>query len=245
MRRHFTNTTEGEAGFRWRSPDVSRIENLSDIVFALALALIATSEIPQSFAALTEIWRDILATGLCFAIILIIWNAHYVFFRRYDLMDARTTFLNSALLFLVFSFAYPLKFVMGFVVDLFTLKFTTGAEINAVMSIAEGRWALILYSAGYASLFLIFTLMYAHALSDAERMALTPRERIMTQAAAERSFVHVVASAIVVAAALAAPPRIAPYMGGLYFLISVGMIIVRRREKGRLAGAASAKAAEA
>lgn len=39
----------GERHFQWRGRDVSRIENLSDIVFALVLALAATQSIPESF----------------------------------------------------------------------------------------------------------------------------------------------------------------------------------------------------
>ncbi|MEM7679198.1 MAG: TMEM175 family protein, partial [Myxococcota bacterium] len=41
------------------------------------------------------------ATGICFATVFMIWNAHYTFFRRYDMLDGWTVFLNSCLLFIV------------------------------------------------------------------------------------------------------------------------------------------------
>ncbi|MFW6412793.1 MAG: TMEM175 family protein, partial [Oceanicaulis sp.] len=72
----------GEPHFRWRSPEVSRVENLSDIVFALVLTLAAAQTIPASFADLANLWRDALALTACFALILTIWHTHHVFFRR-------------------------------------------------------------------------------------------------------------------------------------------------------------------
>ena len=234
MRGAIKNTSKGEAYFRWRSPDVSRIENLSDIIFALALALIAAPDVPKTFAELAAIWRDILATGVCFAILLVIWNTHYVFFRRYDLMDGHTVFLNSVLLFLVFSLAYPLKYIILFVVRLMTLDFSSGLEIDAVMSLEEGKIAMILYSAAYASVFIVFTLLYHHALADADRMALTAHERILTRSAIEGAIVHVITALGICAIAFFTPPEIAVTMGFLFFLIFPGMMIVTYREKKRI-----------
>jgi len=109
-------SSQGERWFRWRGKDVSRLENLSDIIFALAITLVAASSVPTSFDELTGMWRDLIATALCFAMLLLIWRMHFVFFRRYDLEDGRTTLLNALLLFLVISLTYPLKFLASFLV---------------------------------------------------------------------------------------------------------------------------------
>ena len=220
----------GERHFRWRNPNVSRIENFADIVFALTIALLGTMELPKSATELAGMWRSLVATGFCFAIIFAIWHAHYIFFRRYDLMDAWTVFLNSLLLFMVFAFAYPLKFVMNFVVDLFTLKFASESELQSVMSPAQARWILILYSLGYAVVFFIFTALYRHASNNAERMSLSPTERILTSSAQASALVHVVIALLVIVSALLTPPHIAPMTGMLYFLIGPGLYVVGRRE---------------
>ncbi|MEO1014917.1 MAG: TMEM175 family protein [Pseudomonadota bacterium] len=231
MRGAIKDTTKGEAHFVWRSPDVSRIENLSDIIFALALALIATPLVPTTFAELKSIWRDILATGFCFAIMLVIWNTHYVFFRRYDLMDGKTVFLNSVLLFLIFSLAYPLKFIMSFVVRFATFDFSEAVPVESVMTLEEGRLAMIFYSLAYASIFIVFAMLYGHARSQAESMQLSPQERVLTQSAINGARVHIVIAIAVVIGALLSPSRIAVLLGGVYFLIWPCAAIVDWREK--------------
>ena len=70
----------GEANFIWRGQDVSRLENLSDIVFALVITLAAAQSIPQNFDQLTGLWRDGLSLGACFLLLLMIWRTHHVFF---------------------------------------------------------------------------------------------------------------------------------------------------------------------
>ncbi|MEO1337824.1 MAG: TMEM175 family protein, partial [Myxococcota bacterium] len=161
------DTTKGEKDFRWRSPNVSRIENFADIIFALVLALIGAHEVPKSMTELFGMWRSLMATGICFATVFMIWNAHYTFFRRYDMLDGWTVFLNSCLLFIVFAFAYPLKFVMGFVIAYFTGAFANDAATQAVMTLPQARWVVVLYSAGYALVFWVFAALYRHALADA------------------------------------------------------------------------------
>ena len=78
----------GERNFRWRGADVSRMENLSDIVFALVLTLAAAQTAPRTFDELTGLWRDAISLAACFALIILIWRTHYVVFRRYDLQDS-------------------------------------------------------------------------------------------------------------------------------------------------------------
>ena len=223
-----------DASFRWRSPDVSRLENFADIIFALALALLGTMDLPKTANELASLWRSLTATGFCFAIIFLIWHGHYVFFRRYDLRDTWTVFLNSVLLFVVFAFAYPLKFLMDFLVDLFTLKFSSSAEIEQVMTLGQARWILILYSVGYATVFLIFAALYRHALRDAERMALTPKERVLTKSATVSALVHFFCALLVITSALVLPTNIAPLSGFLYFLIGPSLYVADRREASEL-----------
>src|SRR6266487_3191733 len=79
------------ADFRWRSHDISRIEGLSDAVFAFS-----------------------------FALLFIIWFKQYKFFRRYGLQDNLTVSLNGALLFVVLFYVYPLKFLFSYLINVLT-----------------------------------------------------------------------------------------------------------------------------
>jgi len=105
-------------GFRWRGHDISRIEGLSDAVFAFAITLLVVSlEVPKTFSELREMMRGFLSFGMCFALLLLIWHAQYLYFRRYALDDRRTFLLNAALLFVVAFYIYPLKFLFSALVD--------------------------------------------------------------------------------------------------------------------------------
>ena len=87
-----------DPNFRWRGEAVTRIENLSDIAFALALGMIISgSSVPQTFAELREFLFFLVPTAAAFAIILQIWMVHYTFFRRYGVADKRIIVLNAAL----------------------------------------------------------------------------------------------------------------------------------------------------
>ena len=93
-----------ENGFRMRGVAMSRIDAFSDVVFGFALTLLVVSlEVPKDFSGLHEIVRGFIPFAICFTMLLTLWYAHYVFFRRYALHDQFTILLNSCLLFVVLS----------------------------------------------------------------------------------------------------------------------------------------------
>ena len=107
--------------FRWRSHDISRIEALSDAVFAFAVTLLVVSlEVPKTFDELMHVMRGFGAFAICFTLLFVVWFNQYKFFRRYGLQDNVTLILNAMLLFVVLFYVYPLKFVFSFLVNIFT-----------------------------------------------------------------------------------------------------------------------------
>ena len=100
-----------DPNFRWRGEAVTRIENLSDIVFALAFGMLITAASPpQTMSDLSGFLFSIIPVTAAFAVLIGIWNHHFTFFRRYGVADKRIIFLNSILLFVVLYLAYPLRF---------------------------------------------------------------------------------------------------------------------------------------
>jgi uncharacterized membrane protein len=87
----------------------TRFEAFSDGVFAFACTLLilgvalpafgtgAPSE-PQLVAALLRLWPNVVAYGLSFAVIGIMWQNHHALFRLVERIDRRTVFLNLVLL---------------------------------------------------------------------------------------------------------------------------------------------------
>src|SRR5215471_978624 len=107
-----------EKGFQWRGGEIARIEGLSDAVFAFAVTLLVVSlEVPKTFTELMTVMRGFFAFAICFALLLQVWHEQYRYFRRYNLQDSTSTFLNCVLLFLVLFYVYPLKFLFTLLVN--------------------------------------------------------------------------------------------------------------------------------
>src|SRR6266550_5445328 len=107
--------------FRWRSHEISRIEGLSDAVFALAVTLLVVSlEVPKTFNELAATIRGFGAFAISFTLLFMIWFNHFKFFRRYGLQDNTTVCLNGVLLFVVLFYVYPLKFLFSYLVNVLT-----------------------------------------------------------------------------------------------------------------------------
>jgi uncharacterized membrane protein len=228
-----TEHTSSERYFVWRGRDVTRVENLSDIVFALSLTLIVASSVPHSFDGLIALWREAIALAMCFALILLIWSKHHAFHRRYGLDDGPTIFLNSIVLFLIMVFAYPLKFLALFLVNFFTGFYRTGAEINAVMPLDSVAWFIIIYATGYAAVFGIFALLYAHALRRKEDLGLSESEVIMTRLEVQQGIASILISLLAATVALLMPYGFAPFGGSVYFLMWPVMSFLSRRARKR------------
>jgi uncharacterized membrane protein len=119
---------EVQNGFRLRGlGEVSRVEALSDGVFAFAITLLVVSlEVPRTFDELLVTMRGFLAFAVTFAMLFHVWLVQYKFFRRYGLNDNVTIWLTALLLFVVLFYVYPLKFVWTFITNALLGLGTTG-----------------------------------------------------------------------------------------------------------------------
>lgn len=166
-------------GFVVRGPEVSRLEGFSDAVFGFALTLLVVSlEVPRSFADLINTMRGSLAFAACFAVLVLIWNYHYLFSRRFGLEDGPVRVYTWLLLFIVLLYVYPLKFLFGIFINGMVLGLP-GARIP--MTAVEARSLFVIYSLGYAAVFIALALLYWHGYSRREELALTEVERIDTR----------------------------------------------------------------
>ncbi len=207
-------------GFRRRGAEITRLEGFSDAVFAFAVTLLVVSlEVPKTFRELAQTMRGFLAFGVCFALLMVIWYEHYLFFRRYALQDTITIWLNSALLFVLLFYVYPLKF-------LFRLEFagfmSGGVSSNASPMIETPQVAIlfVIYGSGMIVLYVLLALLYAHALSRRGELALTPVEVFDTKASLVAHVLAAGIGAVSVVLALALPPNLVGLAGYAYFLFA-------------------------
>lgn len=217
---------KGERAFSWRGVQASRVEALSDMVFAFALTLLVVSEAPpQSFAELSEQLWGFPGFAAAFAILLLIWHSHYIYFRRYALEDGWASTLNAGLLFLILFLVYPLKY-MATMLSRFAHSLALGAP-EPPFTVSEAQHALVILSTGYVGVFLMFAALYGHAISKKEQLQLTHQERALTWFAFWQQTVHVSVGALVAVLALVGPVQVSPFAGFLYGLIGPLILIVR------------------
>src|SRR5207245_7970750 len=86
IRQHLLDLQEytgGEKEFRWRGREITRLEGLTDAVFAFAITLLIVSlEVPRTFDELAAVMSGFLAFLLTFAVLMLVWFQHFRFFRR-------------------------------------------------------------------------------------------------------------------------------------------------------------------
>jgi len=198
--------------FRYRAREVSRIEAFSDIVFGFALTLIVVSlEVPKTYSELIEAMHGFPAFALCFAILLWIWHAHYTFYRRYAIHDEFTLVINSLLLFVVLFYVYPLKFIFG------------GIFANRGHGAGNARVIFTIYGLGFAAIFLLYTLLYHHALKRSAELDLNLLEQHDTRTHVYLFATDVAIGTLSVILAWTLPARLIGLAGFIYFLIGPAM----------------------
>jgi hypothetical protein len=216
-----------------RRHDISRLEAFSDAVFGFALALLAvSSDPPLSYAQLMDRLYGAVSFACCFALLAWIWYEHNIFFRRYGLQDALTTAINSALLFVVLFYVYPLKFMFDSLFARF-LPPSTSAPIVG-MSLGQLGTASAVYGAGFLVLFLLFTALYARAWAKREELGLSPLEVFDARMFAGHHLVSAGIGAIAMLFALLAPLEIVFFSPMAFALMgpahwAFGQWVVRRR----------------
>ena len=187
LMKHHTDLGHSGDGFRWRGGEIARIEGLSDAVFGFAVTLLVVSlEVPKTFNELSVLLHGFFPFAISFSLLMRIWYEQYLYFRRYNLQDAFSVFLNVVLLFVVLFYVYPLKFLWTLLVNQWT-----GAGINVVkasggfepMIEAHQVPALMeIFSAGFLAVSVIFLLLFHRALRKRTELDLNPLEVLETRA---------------------------------------------------------------
>jgi uncharacterized membrane protein len=178
LRQHIPERIIGDPLFRWRGGDVSRIEALTDMVFAFALTLLVVSlEVPRTFADLKGVLLATPAFAFAFAMLVLVWYFHYLFHRRYGFEDFTTFLLNAVLLFVILLYVYPMKFLAVVLQQMFSGQ---GVEKEVVDGAQMGQLMMI-YGTGFALIFALFCLMYVHAWRRRDALGLDSVERYLTR----------------------------------------------------------------
>jgi uncharacterized membrane protein len=226
-----------EIKFRPRSHEVSRIEAFSDVVFGFSLTLLVVSlEVPHTFNDLLADMRGFVPFAVCFAIFALVWWQHHNFFRRYGLDDGITATLNFVLLFVMLFYTYPLKFLFTGMFSELISTTAVSAGGNPVQWIGpqQGSALMIIYGLGYATVYLVFVLLYANALRQKQELDLNAVEIFDTYSSMIESGLQLGLGVLCALLSAVLPSRSAGMAGLVFFLIAPGMTIIgMRRGAGR------------
>lgn len=228
--------------FRWRGHEVSRIEGLSDAVFAFAITLLVVSlEVPKTFSELAETMHGFGAFLVSFMLLFFVWFNQYRFFRRYGLRDTATVLLNAALLFVVLFYVYPLKFLFSFLINGLTgghgeVRLPNGNVTAMIDNNEQMASLMIIFSLGYLAVFGVFVLLYWHAYRRRDALELNELERFDTRESIQEGALNcgiAIVSLLIVVIGGSARAALA---GMAYMLTAVvmtinGMVMGKRRRK--------------
>jgi len=169
-----------ELHFRWRGNEISRVEGFTDAVFAFAVTLLVVAlEVPHNFEGLLDVVRGFPAFVICFTMLMLFWNAHFRYHRRYGLEDVFTRVMTMAIIVLVLFFVYPLKFLFTMVtVGMFGLDLADAPHIE---SVEQSQILYTIYGLGFAGVWGLYALLYAHALRKREQLQLDELEVLQTR----------------------------------------------------------------
>lgn len=233
----------GRSGeFRWRGHEITRIEGLSDAVFAFAVTLLVVSlEVPKTFTELAETMHGFGAFLVSFLLLFAVWFNQYKFFRRYGLQDTTTVLLNAALLFVILFYVYPLKFLFSFLIDRFTgghgeVRLPNGNVAPMIENWDQMASLMVIFNLGYLAVFGVFVLLFWHAYRKRADLELNELERFDTRESIQEGALNcgiALVSLLIVVIGGAARAGLA---GMAYMLTPVvmtlnGMIMGKRRRR--------------
>jgi uncharacterized membrane protein len=236
MRRQLAQQGFGaDRGFRWRGGEISRLEGLSDAVFAFAVTLLVVSlEVPETFDELLQVLRGFFAFAVCFAILFWVWYDHYRFFRRYGLADGITTILTGVLLFIVLFYVYPMKFLFTTLFD----QMLGDALANAIEP-RQVPQLMLVYGAGFIAVQLVFILLYLHAYRLADSLELDGYERLTTRSELQGFGLNMLIGLASIAIVTVGGPDAAFWSGMAYMLIMPAQTVNGRLMRTRIRQAAT------
>ena len=205
-----------ESDFRWRGLEVSRMEGFTDAVFGFAVTLLVVAlEVPTTFNGLLDVVRGLPAFIICFTLLMLFWNAHYRYHRRYGLDDALSRVITMAILVLVLFLVYPLKFLFTMLtVMLFGLDMANPPMLDASWQV---RWLYVIYGLGFAGAWGLYAALYGHAWRKRRELGLDAVELLHTRAAVMENVIHVSVCLVSIALALGTSSNWLP--GTIYFLV--------------------------
>ena len=175
----------------WRGGDISRLEALTDAVFAIAITLlIVAHDVPRDYEHFRSVMWGFCGFAVTFFALIAIWYNTFKFHRRFGMEDGYTIFLSTVLIFVVLFYIYPLKFMAQIIINMMILKNSLGVEFDVgFVGKVDTSHLFIVYGIGAFFIWFILGLMYLHAYNKREILELDNNELLITTNAIVANFI--------------------------------------------------------
>lgn len=182
-------------GFKRRGGKGSRFETFADIIFGFSITLLViSSEVPTTYIELQASMYSFIGFIFCALLFFSFWNEHKTFFLRYGLEDKKTSMLNYILLFVLLFYIYPMKYLFSYIGTAIyvKIKLLFGDNTKGIFlaierlkqtNLNEQQWADIMLHFGFGllAIYIIFLLLFRHALSKKDQLKLNSEEIFKTK----------------------------------------------------------------
>jgi len=164
MREAVYQNREHDPRIHYRGENPSRLDNLTDGVFGIAITLLIFNlSNPNSFEDLITFTKTLPAFLISIGFLVMIWKEHLRFSEIYTLQDIVLVIYNTLFIALIIFYVYPLRFLTLFLTNFF---FDTNIDVRIKGS--QVPELMIYYGFIAFALYFILFLFYhrAHQLRD-------------------------------------------------------------------------------
>ncbi|MCK7592058.1 TMEM175 family protein [Pseudomarimonas salicorniae] len=148
--------------------EMTRIETFTDAAFAFALTLLVISlDPPTTMQSLSDTLVHVPGFLLGATLLMVFWNAHRRWSRRFGLDDSATTLLSCLLVFTVLLFVYPLRYMTsalsGFIASLTGLPVGPDIHSLGLAGQEDVNRMFVIYGVGFMAMSVSIVLLNVHA----------------------------------------------------------------------------------
>lgn len=207
---------EKSGHFYDRGKNTTRLEAFVDAAFAFALTLLVISfdAVPQSYDELMVALRAVPAFLFGFCILAMFWVAHRNWSIRFGLDTTFATLISLALIFVLLVYVYPLRAMAAAAISAMT-KGWLPTEFY-IDQFSQVRGLFVVFGVGFFVSNLCIVLLNWHALRLADRLRLTPEERLLTKHEVLEWSVVGCTGLVSLALALTLPDTLVGFAGWIY-----------------------------
>jgi uncharacterized membrane protein len=228
MRNEINNYRNHDSRINYRGSDASRIDNLTDAVFGIAITLLLFNQSnPNSFTDLITFTKTLPAFLISISFLVLFWSEHLRFSEIYTLNHSGFTILNTIFIALIIFYVYPLRFLTLFLTSIF---FNT--EMGLSIQAHQVSYLMIYYGFVAFALYFIIFLFYYNVYRMREKLNLNIFELFYTKSQKNKliiMFTIPCASILFTTIINQFSLNLAPIIGGITYSLYVPAIIFWHR----------------